>query len=91
MADDALLVKLYQKVSGCPLFDLKAYLEYTEKVNISSIWKILTYLLVNGLFVVLDMVVGFFSLILSFLKRLISMALTSIQSMTCLKNCGKGY
>lgn len=70
MADDALLVKLYQKVSGCPLFDLKAYLEYTEKVNISSIWKILTYLLVNGLFVVLDMVVGFFSLILSFFEKI---------------------
>lgn len=70
MADDALLVKLYQKVSGCPLFDLKAYLEYTEKVNISSVWKILTYLLVNGLFVVLDMVVGFFSLVLSFFEKM---------------------
>lgn len=69
MGDTSTLIRLYQKVAGGSVFDLKAYLEYTEKVNISSVWKVLTFLFVNFSFIVLDLVVGFFSLILSFFDK----------------------
>lgn len=69
MGDTSTLIRLYQKVAGGSVFDLRAYLEYTEKVNMSAIYKVLTYLFVNSFFTILDLVVGFFSLILSFFDK----------------------
>ena len=62
----SILVTLYNKVSGVPIFDLKAYIEPTASLNISSVWKILTEIFVNVPFMILDAVVGFISLILRF-------------------------
>lgn len=65
----SLLVKLYNKVSGVPIFDLKAYIEPTSTVNQSTIWKILTDVFVNFFFMILNLVVGFISLVLRFFEN----------------------
>lgn len=64
----SILVNLYNKVSGVSIFDLKAYIEPTASLNISAVWKILTEIFVNGPFMILDLVVGFISLILRFFE-----------------------
>lgn len=64
----SILVNLYNKVSGVSIFDLKAYIEPTASLNISSVWKILTEIFVNGPFMILDLIVGFISLILRFFE-----------------------
>lgn len=64
----SILVNLYNKVSGVSIFDLKAYIEPTANLNISAVWKILTEIFVNGPFMILDLVVGFISLILRFFE-----------------------
>lgn len=64
----SILVNLYNKVSGVSIFDLKAYIEPTASLNISAVWKILTEIFVNGPFMILDLIVGFISLILRFFE-----------------------
>lgn len=64
----SILVNLYNKVSGVSIFDLKAYIEPTTSLNISAVWKILTEIFVNGPFMILDLIVGFVSLILRFFE-----------------------
>lgn len=64
----SILVNLYNKVSGVSIFDLKAYIEPTASLNISAVWKILTEIFVNGPFMILDLIVGFVSLILRFFE-----------------------
>ena len=64
----SILVNLYNKVSGVSIFDLKAYIEPTASLNISAVWKILTEIFVNGPFMILDLLVGFISLILRFFE-----------------------
>ncbi len=64
----SILVSLYNKVSGVSIFDLKAYIEPTASLNISAVWKILTEIFVNGPFMILDLIVGFISLILRFFE-----------------------
>ena len=64
----SILVNLYNKVSGVSIFDLKAYMEPTASLNISAVWKILTEIFVNGPFMILDLIVGFISLILRFFE-----------------------
>lgn len=64
----SILVNLYNKVSGVSIFDLKAYIEPTASLNISAVWKILTEVFVNGPFMILDLLVGFISLILRFFE-----------------------
>lgn len=65
----SILVNLYNKVSGVSIFDLKAYIEPTASLNISAVWKILTEIFVNGPFMILDLIVGFISLILRFFEN----------------------
>lgn len=65
----SILVNLYNKVSGVPIFDLRAYIEPTAKLNLSAVWKILTMIFVNGPFIILDLIVGFISLILRFFEN----------------------
>ena len=65
----SVLVNLYSKVSGVPIYDLKAYTEPTTSMNLTAVWKILTDLFVNGPFMILDTVVGFISLILRFFEN----------------------
>lgn len=65
----SILVNLYNKVSGVPIFDLRAYIEPTANLNISAVWKILTEIFVNGPFMILDLIVGFISLILRFFEN----------------------
>lgn len=65
----SILVNLYNKVSGVPIFDLRAYIEPTAKLNQSTIWKTLTEVFVNGPFMILDLIVGFISLILRFFEN----------------------
>lgn len=64
----SILVNLYNKISGVSIFDLKAYIEPTASLNISAVWKILTEIFVNGPFMILDLIVGFISLILRFFE-----------------------
>lgn len=64
----SILVNLYNKISGVSIFDLKAYIEPTASLNISAVWKILTEIFVNGPFMILDLIVGFVSLILRFFE-----------------------
>lgn len=64
----SILVNLYNKISGVSIFDLKAYIEPTVSLNISAVWKILTEIFVNGPFMILDLIVGFVSLILRFFE-----------------------
>ena len=64
----SILVNLYNKVSGVSIFDLKAYIEPTASLNISAVWKILTEIFVNAPFMILDLIVGFISLILRFFE-----------------------
>lgn len=64
----SILVNLYNKISGVSIFDLKAYIEPTTSLNISAVWKILTEIFVNGPFMILDLIVGFVSLILRFFE-----------------------
>ena len=64
----SILVNLYNKVSSVSIFDLKAYIEPTASLNISAVWKILTEIFVNGPFMILDLLVGFISLILRFFE-----------------------
>ncbi len=64
----SILVNLYNKISGVSIFDLKAYIEPTASLNISAVWKILTEIFVNGPFMILDLIVGFISLILHFFE-----------------------
>lgn len=64
----SILVNLYNKVTGVSIFDLKAYIEPTASLNISAVWKILTEIFVNGPFMILDLIVGFISLILRFFE-----------------------
>lgn len=64
----SILVSLYNKISGVSIFDLKAYIEPTASLNISAVWKILTEIFVNGPFMILDLIVGFISLILRFFE-----------------------
>lgn len=64
----SILVNLYNKVSGVSIFDLKAYIEPTASLNLSAVWKILTEIFVNGPFMILDLIVGFISLILRFFE-----------------------
>lgn len=64
----SILVNFYNKVSGVSIFDLKAYIEPTASLNISAVWKILTEIFVNGPFMILDLIVGFISLILRFFE-----------------------
>lgn len=64
----SILVSFYNKVSGVSIFDLKAYIEPTASLNISAVWKILTEIFVNGPFMILDLIVGFISLILRFFE-----------------------
>lgn len=65
----SLLVKLYNKVSGVPIFDLKAYIEPTHAINQSTVWKILTDVFVNFFFMILNLTVGFISLVLRFFEN----------------------
>lgn len=65
----SILVNLYNKISGVSIFDLKAYIEPTASLNISAVWKILTEIFVNGPFMILDLIVGFVSLILRFFEN----------------------
>lgn len=65
----SILVNLYNKISGVSIFDLKAYIEPTASLNISAVWKILTEIFVNGPFMILDLIVGFISLILRFFEN----------------------
>lgn len=65
----SLLVKLYNKVSGVPIFDLKAYIEPTHTINQSTVWKILTDVFVNFFFLILNLTVGFISLVLRFFEN----------------------
>ncbi|HEL0388555.1 TPA: hypothetical protein TUL13_001273 [Streptococcus equi subsp. zooepidemicus] len=64
----SILVNLYNKISGVSIFDLKTYIEPTASLNISAVWKILTEIFVNGPFMILDLIVGFISLILRFFE-----------------------
>ncbi|MCY7177381.1 hypothetical protein [Streptococcus gallolyticus] len=64
----SILVNLYNKVSGVPIFDLRAYIEPTANLNISSFWMLLTMIFVNGPFFILNLIVGFISLILRFFE-----------------------
>lgn len=63
----SILVNLYNKVSGVSIFDLKAYMEETNSV-MTNVYSILTEIFVNGPFMILDLVVGFISLILRFFE-----------------------
>lgn len=65
----SLLVKLYNKVSGVPIFDLKAYIEPTHTINQSTVWRILTDVFVNFFFMILNLTVGFISLVLRFFEN----------------------
>lgn len=63
----SILVNLYNKVSGVSIFDLKAYMEETNSV-MTNVYSILTEVFVNGPFMILDLIVGFISLILRFFE-----------------------
>lgn len=63
----SILVSLYNKVSGVSIFDLKAYMEETNSI-MTNVYSILTEIFVNGPFMILDLVVGFISLILRFFE-----------------------
>lgn len=63
----SILVNLYNKVSGVSIFDLKGYMEETNSV-MTNVYSILTEIFVNGPFMILDLVVGFISLILRFFE-----------------------
>ncbi|WP_288588881.1 hypothetical protein [uncultured Streptococcus sp.] len=65
----SILVNLYNNVSGVPIFDLRAYIEPTARLNITGVWNILTMILVNGPFFILNLIVGFISLILRFFEN----------------------
>lgn len=63
----SILVNLYNKISGVSIFDLKAYMEETNSV-MTNVYSVLTEVFVNGPFMILDLIVGFVSLILRFFE-----------------------
>lgn len=64
----SILVNLYNKITGVSIFDLKAYMEETNSV-MTNVYSVLTEVFVNGPFMILDLIVGFVSLILRFFEN----------------------
>lgn len=66
---DALIASTFQKVKDVDIFSLKAYMEETNDLSASTgIQVVLTDIFVNLPFFILNLVVGFFSIILRFFE-----------------------
>lgn len=68
MGDISILIALYQKVKGVSIFDLRAYIEPTNSMAMSSLWVSLTHIFVNFPFIILNLVVGFISILIRFFE-----------------------
>lgn len=62
--------ELFDKVSGINIFALKSYMEKTEFGSFNGAWVILNDVLVNLPFMILNLVVGFFSVLMKLLENL---------------------
>lgn len=62
--------ELFDKVSGVNIFALKSYMEKTEFGSFNGAWVILNDILVNLPFMILNLVVGFFSVLMKLLENL---------------------
>ena len=60
--------ELFDKISGVNIFALKSYMEKTESFN--GAWVMLNDVLVNLPFMILNLVVGFFSILMKLLEGL---------------------
>lgn len=67
MGDTSVLVGLYEKVKGVSIFDLRAYIEPAVKIG-PLFWSMLTNILVNLLFSILNLLVGLISILLRFFE-----------------------
>ena len=62
--------KAFEKLKGMDIFSLKSYIEPTNGLNIvSSMWAMLSEIFVNFPFFLLNLIVGFFSLMIRILEN----------------------
>ncbi|HFZ6659676.1 TPA: hypothetical protein ACGPSC_001264 [Streptococcus agalactiae] len=67
---DALIASTFQKVKDVDIFSLKAYMERTDSLSASTGMQVaLTDIFVNLPFFILNLIVGFFSIILRFFEN----------------------
>lgn len=66
--DDGLIASTFQKVKDVDIFALKAYMESTEGLE-TGLQVTLTDIFVNFPFFLLNLIVGFFSIILRFFEN----------------------
>ncbi|MGT2888368.1 hypothetical protein N1496_07330 [Streptococcus didelphis] len=68
--NDTLIASTFQKVKDVDIFSLKAYMEQTNEMSVGTELQVtLTHIFVNFPFFLLNLIVGFFSIILRFFEN----------------------
>lgn len=85
------VVELFDKVKGVNIFDLKSYMEPTDDLSINSFFVILNDLFVNLPMFLLNLVVGFFSLIMQLFESFDLVAVYETYIYTGSREIWKGF
>lgn len=64
------LQEMYSKISGVDLFSLKSYMEKTEWGSVNGVYVIINDIFVNIPFFILNLIVGFFSILMQLLESI---------------------